>query len=187
MPDTTAKPTSANVLEHEGFKLAIKSEVTQGRKGATGKAFYTVDFNELLVTKDEVQADKSTKRVEDFAATGANLLKWFRGFDSLLAFLAPEFDKAMVSLQVTTPANAKISKTLSDAEKLAALREYVATIDHVTRQRSGAKSELNRLIKEQSDLMKNFASDIAGNTVKLVALATSIAAAQVRLDSDNAE
>ncbi len=193
MPTENNKPAiPANVIEHEGFTLSVKSETTQGRKGATGKSYFTVDFNELLAVKQVMKrnaadtADESVK-IEDYETSGANLLKWFRGWDSLMAFLEAEFDKAMVSLQVTTPANAKTPKTLSDAEKLAALREYVATIEKLSRQRSGAKSELNRLVKEQSELMKNFTADVAGNTVKLVALATAIANAQAKLDTEAAE
>jgi hypothetical protein len=174
--NTSATPAPANVLEHEGFSLPITTETTQGRKGAEGKTFYSIDFAELLET-----SEASGKKVEDYASTGENLLKFFRGFDSLCAFLSADFNKAMVSLQVTTPANGKTPKTLSDAEKLAALRQYVSTIDSITRQRSGKASEVKRLVKEQSELMKNFD---ASKTAKLVELATAIAKLQSEIDSE---
>ena len=173
---TSTSTQPVNVLEHEGFALPITTETTQGRKGNEGKTFYSVDFSELLETKDG-----SIGKIEDYAATGENLLKFFRGFDSIMAFIKADFDKAMVSLQVTTPANGKTPKTLSDAEKLAALRQYVSTIDTITRQRSGKASEVKRLVKEQSELMKNFD---ASKTAKLVELATAIAKLQAEIDSE---
>ena len=174
--NTSNATQPANMLEHEGFTLPITTETTQGRKGNEGKTFYSIDFAELLETKDS-----NGKNVEDYASTGENLLKFFRGFDSIMAFIKADFDKAMVSLQVTTPANGKTPKALSDAEKLAALRQYVSTIDTITRQRSGKASEVKRLVKEQSELMKNFD---ASKTAKLVELATAIAKLQAEIDSE---
>ena len=165
-----------NTLEHEGFTLPIIQATTLGRKGEAGKAYYTLDFAELLATK----TDASGNKIADDHQTGANLLRFFRGFDSLMSFVEPDFNKAMVSLQVTTPANSKTPKTLSDAEKLAALRAYVATIDEVTRQRSGKASELKRLVKAQAELMRNFTPD---KTPQLIALATQIAALQTEIDA----
>jgi len=172
---TATKP--ALTIEHEGFTLPIITETTIGRKGAAGKSYYTLDFSELLATTTD-----GDKKVEDKATTGKNLLTFFRGFDSLMSFIAPDFNKAMVSLQVTTPANAKQPKVLTNDEKLAALRAYVSTIDEVTRQRNGKASELKRLNRELADLMKSFTPD---KTAQLVALSTRIAEAQTALDADS--
>lgn len=180
-----------HIVEHEGFKLPIVKDTTVGRKGATGKTYYTVDFGELLATADVEVKDAAgkvtgTKKVEDRAKTGENILTWFRGFDSLMAFVSADFDKAMVSLQVTSPANAKTPKVLSDEEKLTALRGYIATIDEITRQRSGKASEVKRLTQEMTDYAKNPANmtDMAAFGKHLQELATKIASLQVEIEAE---
>ena len=133
------------VIEVAGFRLPIISEITIGKKGAAGKQYFTIDFAELLVV-NEVGGVKTT----DEATSLANLGKVFKGFESLLAFVQPDFNKAQVSLQVTTPANAKTPKQLTQDEKIDALRDYVATIDEEKKRRSGAASAMKRLTAEMS-------------------------------------
>jgi len=182
MNDTKTNET----VIHEGFTLPVTKETTLGRKGGAGKVFYTVDFGELLVTSEVVQADKSVKKVEDYSATGKNLLTFFRGFDAFRAFFQADFDKAMVSLQVTSPATGKTPKVLTDAEKLTALRAYVSTIDEITRQRSGKASEAKRLTKEMTEYAANPAN--MANPVefatKLQAMAVKIAELNAQIDAE---
>lgn len=118
-------------IEQAGFMVPIRKEVTQARSGNTPKVFYTLDFAALK--------------------TGDALASFCKGFESLLSFFCADFDKAMVSLQVTTPANGKTSKVLSDSEKVQCLRDYVATMDVITRRKTGLASQIRACDKAIAD------------------------------------
>jgi len=165
-------------IKQNGVELPVITEQTIGRKGAAGKSYYSLDFAALI----DYATSADGKKTEDTAKTGANIAGFFKGFESAIAFIQSDFNKAMVSLQVNTPANSKTGKTLSDEEKFAAMLAYVETINEETRRRSGKASELKRMIKAQSDLMKNF--NPATDTAKLVELATAIAKMQSEIDAE---
>ena len=118
-------------IEQAGFTVPIRKEVTQARSNSTPKVFYTLDFAVLK--------------------TGDALASFCKGYDSLLAFFCADFDKAMVSLQVTTPANGKTSKVLSDSEKVQCLKDYVSTMDVITRRKTGLASQIRACDKAIAD------------------------------------
>lgn len=177
---------TGQTITHEGFTLPIVKESTIGRKGGAGKVYYTVDFAELLAT-----SEVDGKKVENREATGKNILTFFRGFDSVMAFVTADFNKAMVSLQVTSPATGKTPKVLTDDEKLTALRNYVSTIDEITRQRSGKASEVKRLQREMTEYGSNPANftNPAEFAVKIQAMAMAIAklGAEIEAEAASAE
>src|ERR1035441_9210221 len=112
--------TNTNTVNHgsitqHGFTVLIRKDTTQTRAGNAVKVFYTLDFASLQ--------------------TGDNLATFCKGFGPLLSFFEADFNKAMVSLQCTTPANGNPSKVLSDSDKMQALRDYVSTIDTITRRK----------------------------------------------------
>lgn len=133
-----AVTSDIGTITSENVTLPIRREQTAKRGDKETKTYYTLAFE---------------------ACSDANQLAVFcKGFKSLLSFFEADFNKAMVSLQVTTPANAKEAKTLTDVEKIAALRSYVSTIDEVTRRRTSLAGEIKRVEREQS---KFIAANIA--------------------------
>lgn len=172
--------TAKMEITHEGLTLPVVWETTIGKAGKTGKRFATVDWEAVSVI---VTDDKGNKTVDELATSGV-LGKAFRGTKSLLSYVQADFDKAQVSLQVTTPANAKTPKTLTDDEKLAALLAYVSTIDEETKRRSGVTSELKRATKAMATFMQNPANfTLPDFADKLKALAMTIADLQAKADS----
>jgi hypothetical protein len=167
-------------ITQNGIELPIITETTLGRKGAAGKSFYTLDFAALI----NYTKDASGNKIEDTASTGDAIAKFFKGFESAFAFMQADFDRAMVSGQVTTPANSKTPKALSNDEKLAFLTSYVTTINELTRQRSGKASEIKRLTKEMTTFAAtpaNFA--LPDFATRLQAMAIKIAQLQAEADT----
>ena len=132
-------------VEQGGFKVPIRREITQARSGNTPKVYYTLDFTAL---------------------NGDALEKFCKGYESLLAFFCADFDKAMVSLQVTTPANGKTPKVLTDEEKVQGLRDYVASIDTVSRRRTGLASQIRACDKAIADYVVACQANTANDPTK---------------------
>lgn len=144
-----------NTIEAE-----VKQETTAAREGKTQKSYYTVDIGTSI------------------AGDVSKLTGLFKTTETVVYFVQTALDKAMLSLQVTSP-----KETLTDEKKLEKLLAYMASVDTDSREGNPIKAEMKSLERRQRDILGKPAEMMA-NMKELVDISVKIAELNAKIAAE---